>query len=258
MRAFFRFGLLVMGLVGSPLVLGCAAPDAEEDGESSATAMAKGSFDRNDVLSDAALRDTKAMTAADVQKFLEATPFKTRSGLADYQESGKTAAQHIHEAAMRHGINPLALLVRVQMEWALVSKTNPSKDNLERAFGRTLECACGDTRACAEDSSSTFARQADRAAKGLRDSFEFAKSPAIATAKQACQFKRGVNRQTEDRLSVRPRNAASAAVYTYTPYVGKLGGGDSRAGGASLHAAIWERFASFINYAPLTETTERP
>jgi hypothetical protein len=89
-----------------------AAPemDIESSDESIST-----SFIADELLSDQELTDEGALDEEAIQRFLERTPYGTRSRLADLERGGKRAARMIVEASRRHHISPLAVLVRAQI-----------------------------------------------------------------------------------------------------------------------------------------------
>jgi MYXO-CTERM domain-containing protein len=246
--------LSLLGLSGGALVLGvlaaCAVPppEATQGSSSSVTAAA---FDRNAVIDDISMRDSAAMTAADLQTFLEKTPWGTASVLATYTESGKTAATIMVDTAKKYGINPIEMVVRVQMEQGLVSKKTAPAATLAKAFG----CGCADGAACVA-SYSGFSAQADCAAGTMSRSM----TRALTTAGTVSGWSRGKAKDTLDGLTIVPKNAATAALYTYTPWVGEAGGGKAGVGGVSLHAQVWNRFATALSYgawaAPATGTAD--
>jgi MYXO-CTERM domain-containing protein len=241
-----RKSLGLLGLTGGALVLGllstvmvaCAAPAPEASGDTSSSVTQR-PFDRNAVIDDKSMRDSAALTAADVQKFLEKTPWGTKSALAKYSENGKTAAEIMVEAAQSHGINPLEMLVRVQMEQGLVSKTTATASTISLAFG----CGCPHSPVC-NDSYRGFANQAACAAGTMRRSMD----KALTSTGTVSGWARNKVKATEDGVTVLPKNAATAALYTYTPYVGEAGGGKTGVGGVSLHAQVWDRFAESVSY----------
>ncbi|CAN5925146.1 hypothetical protein BH11MYX4_BH11MYX4_31250 [soil metagenome] len=237
-----RNSLRLFGFVGGALVLGvlaaCAAPEPA-DSKGTSSAVSRRTFDRNDVLDDKSMRDPEAMTVGDVQKFLEKTPWGTKSGLASYKENGKSAAQIMVETATAHGINPIEMLVRVQMEQGLISKTTAPAASVAIAFG----CGCPHSAVCS-DKYRGFANQADCAAGTLRRSMD----RALTSTGTVSGWARSKSKETEDGLTIVPVNAVTAALYTYTPYVGEAGGGKAGVGGASLHAQVWDRFAEFVSY----------
>lgn len=230
------------GLSGGALVLGilsaCAAPSVEATQGSSSSVTAR-AFDRNAVIDDISMRDTKTTTAADLQTFLEKTPWGTASALATYTEGGKTAAEIMVETATTYGINPIEMVVRVQMEQGLVSKKTATAATFAKAFG----CGCADGAACTAKYSG-FAAQADCAAGTMSRSM----TRALTTTGTVSGWSRGKSKTTLDGLTIVPKNAATAALYTYTPWVGEAGGGKTGVGGVSLHAQVWDRFATAMSY----------
>jgi hypothetical protein len=237
-----RSSLGLLGLSGTALLLGtlgaCAAP-VDEPARGTTSSVSERSFDRNAVIDDRSMLDAEAMTVADVQKFLDKTPWGTRSALATYTENGKSAATIMVEAAATYGINPIEMLVRVQMEQGLISKTTATASAITIAFG----CACPHSSICS-DKYRGFANQADCAAGTLSRSM----ARALTTKGTASGWARNRSKATEDGLTIVPKNAATAALYTYTPWVGEAGGGREGIGGASLHAAVWDRFAESVSY----------
>ena len=208
----------------------CAAPPLDDTGASTRSGVTEAAFNRNDLLEDTALLDPNAFDEADVQKLFEKTPWNTRSVLASYEDGGKRASKILVDAARAHGINPLALVVRLQMEQSLVYKTTAPDATLQVAFG----CGCPHSPVCS-DAYMGFANQAECAAGTLRRSMDAA-STSTGTASG---WKIGVGKTTEDDLVVTPKNAATTALYTYTPWVGEAGGGKAGVGGASLHKQVW-------------------
>jgi uncharacterized protein (TIGR03382 family) len=238
-----RKSLALLGISGGALVLGilaaCAQPVQDTSAKGSVSAVIQRPFDRNNVLDDKSMLDANAMTVADVQKFLDKTPWGTKSALASYTEGGKTAATIMVETAKAHGINPLEMLVRVQMEQGLLSKTTAPTTTIAIAFG----CGCPHSPVCS-DAYRGFANQAECAAGTLRRSMD----RAVTSTGTVSGWARNKSKDTEDGLTIIPKNAVTAALYTYTPYVGEAGGGKAGIGGVSLHAQVWNRFAEAANY----------
>jgi len=237
-----RHALRRLGVAGGALAVGivaaCSAGPPESE-KAASSAVSHRAFDRNDVLDDKSMRDSRAMTVGDVQKFLEKTPWGTRSGLASFKENGKSAAQIMVEAAIAQGINPIEMLVRVQMEEGLVSETTAPAATVKIAFG----CGCPSSPVCSEKYMG-FANQADCAAGTLRRSMD----KAVTTQGTVSGWARSKAKETVDGVTIVPANAVTAALYTYTPYVGEAGGGQPGVGGVSLHAQVWDRFAEFLSY----------
>jgi hypothetical protein len=228
----------VAGMVVATTLAACmAAPDEDVGGGSSRVSQAE--FNKNNVLTDTALRDKDALSVDDIQAFLEKTPWNKESVLATYTENEKSAAQIIHDAANEHGINPIELLVRVQMEQGLISKTTASDESISIAFG----CGCPHSPVCSSKYEG-FANQADCAAGTLSRSMD----RALTSEGTVSGWKKGEEKATQDDIEVTPSNAATAALYTYTPWVGEAGGGKKGVGGASLHYQVWGRFADALDY----------
>ncbi len=237
----------VAGMVVAATLAACSAPTDEAVGGDRAS-VRQAEFDKNAVLTDAVLRDTKSLSAADIQAFLEETPWGQTSVLATYEEDGKSAAEIMHDAATKHGINPLELLVRVQMEQGLINKATASEESISIAFG----CGCPHSPVCSSKYEG-FANQAECAAGTLSRSMD----RALTSNGTASGWRTGEEKLTQDKIEVVPANAATAALYTYTPWVGEAGGGRKGVGGASLHYQVWERFADAIGYG-VADNNDRP
>ncbi|MBK6517694.1 MAG: hypothetical protein IPG04_27145 [Polyangiaceae bacterium] len=235
-------GLLLITLCSAPA---CApggldpSPDGEEEEEvsdASEDELSEPGFDRNRVLSDAAFVDWQAMTEAEIQAFLDETPYGNRSALASYTSGGMSAARAIRVASESYRINPLVILTRLQMEQSLIGKTSASKKALDFAFG----CGCPDNGSCSETWRG-FHKQADCMASHMRSYLDDLEGGGSTIA----GWKVGKAKKTLDPQWVTPKNMATAALYTYTPWVGSSGFGNLG------HFQIWKRFAGHIGYAPI-------
>lgn len=164
-------------------------------------------FDKNQVISDAVFT-TPAVDADAIQQFLEHSPYGNRSWLADYQVGGVPFSQRVVEIAEAHGIDPAMLVVRLQVESSVVSKTaTPSTSTLNHAAG----CGCPDGGGC----SSTyrgFEAQLDCAAATYEKWFD-------ASEAGTGQWRVGHTTKSLDGVSVTPRDNATASLYQYTPWV---------------------------------------
>lgn len=204
--------------------------DASED------ELSEPGFDRNRVLSDAAFVDWQAMSEAEIQAFLDETPYGNRSALAGYTSGGMTAARAIRVASETYRINPLVILTRLQMEQSLIGKSTATKKALDFAFG----CGCPDNGSCSETWRG-FHKQADCMASHMRSYLDDLEGGGSTIA----GWKIDKAKKTLDKYWVTPKNAATAALYTYTPWVGTSGFGNLG------HFQIWRRFAGHIGYAPI-------
>ncbi len=190
---------------------------------------ADATFSRHDVVSDAVFTDATSMTVAEVQAFLEASPYDNTSWLATYTSGSRTAAQMIVEAATNHDISPLMLLSRMQVEATLVSKAaRPSTSRINAALG----CGCHDGRACYSGYSG-LAAQLECGADTLRKWYD-------ASIEGDGIFNRGVAKRTLDPLTVTPTNHATASLYAYTPWVLVGRGGNW---------LVWNVTRKYVNHA---------
>ena len=230
----FLLRLLGLSLLASGVA--CTALTTDDNGDQSADAL-EAVFDKNNVITDAELTAVDAMSVARVQAFLEKTPYGTRSALAGHQEGGKTAAQILHESAVKFRINPLVLLARVQLEQGLIAKTAASAYTLDIAFG----CGCPDSPVCGPKYLG-FTNQATCAANSLRKNLDRQKDGGSTLS----GWKVDQAKKTQDAIEIVPKNAATAALYTYTPWVGESGGGKAGVGGTSLYFRVLKRFADAL------------
>lgn len=198
-----------------------------------------GTFDSHRVLEDEELEDWKALTAAEIQYFLANNPYGGRSVLADYSEGGVSAAVMLQAAAEAHGINPLVMWVRLQLEQSLVAKTSAPLSTLRWAMG----CGCPDGSAC-NPSYRGFGKQIQCMASSLR-----AYLGDMDTSNSSISgWGVGVDKLTLDGYTVRPSNAATAALYSYAPW----------REAAKKHWSIWVHYARYARYKPPSAPSTAP
>ncbi len=229
----FPRSVTVSRILGLSLLLTGVACTAlsEDDGSGSQDDALEAQFNKNNVVSDAEFQSS-TMTVAEVQRFLDKTPYGTKSALATYTENGSTAAQILHEQSLKYRISPLAMLARIQTEQGLISKTSAGKSVTDIAFG----CGCPDSASCGPKYYG-LENQAACAAGSLRRSID-----RQTTGTTISGWKRGTAKKTLDQVDIVPENAATAALYTYTPWVGESGGGKTGVGGTSLYFKVLKRF----------------
>jgi hypothetical protein len=203
--------LLVVALLGA-----CVAdsePDEHEEASDFDPAPSDGkadgvaaTFNQNNIVDDALF--TGDMDVASVQAFLENTPYDNRSWLASYTINGVPASQAIVSAARAQHIHPLMLLVRMQVEASLVSKTTmPSQSRINAALG----CGCPDGGGCSA-SYRGLAAQLTCGAETLRKWYD-------GSEDRSGQWKKGEARRSLDPRTITPANHATASLYAYTPWV---------------------------------------
>lgn len=230
-----RTWLLVVALLGACVADGDSnePPDHEEQsdfdpapGDGKADGVTA-TFDQNNVVDDALF--TGDMDVADVQAFLENSPYHNRSWLASYTIDGVPASQKIVEAARAEGIHPLMLLVRMQVEASLISKTAaPSQSRINAALG----CGCPDGGGCSA-SYRGLSAQLTCGAVTLRKWFD-------GSTDGTGQWKKGQARKTLDPRTVTPANNATASLYAYTPWVLVGRGGNW---------LVWNVTKKYVRYA---------
>ncbi|HEU4536886.1 MAG TPA: hypothetical protein VFS00_22340 [Polyangiaceae bacterium] len=172
----------------------------------------------------------EGVTADRVQGFLA----DEGSALAGYAEEGASAAQLIVDAARAEGVSPVYLLARIQTESGLVR--SGSLERLRSATG----CGCPDGERC-DPAFANFGPQVRCAARLVRSYFD----DLDARGQTVTGWAVGVTKQTADGCPVAPANRATAALYTYTPWVGAYakGCGSKDVGGASLVGVIYRQYA---------------
>lgn len=174
-------------------------------------------FDADLLMDDTAFADPLVMTQQQVQAFFEHTPYGLRSFFADYRHGGRSVAALVMAAAQTHRISPMVLLVKLQVEMGLLSKTTtPSQFKLDRAMG----CGCLSNSDC--DSYLGLGEQFDCSARVLRSYLDDLDSSGQTVA----GWKVGVRKKVLDGVWVAPRNRATAALYTYTPWALRNRGGN--------------------------------
>ena len=190
-------------------------------------------FDPNLTVDDFAFEDPGFLTKAEIQSFLEYSPYGRRSRLADLVlPDGRRLSSHLADAAQEYRISPLVLLVRMQVEQSLVSYQGAlSESRLAKAMG----CGCPDHAACASAYAGVES-QIVCAAQLLRDYLD----DLDAGGSTVTGWSVGVTKFTEDDIGVTPANRATAALYTYTPWTLQYSGGNW------LH---WNVYQKFIRHA---------
>ena len=222
-------------LVSALWVVGCGPSDEapvvdELTGQVLEAATTK--YDMNRLLEDTDITGGQTITPAQVQSFLQ----QKGSYLATYKDpawSNKTAATLIVERSKAYTISPLYMLARIQTESSLI--TSGTSTNLAKATG----CGCPDSGGCTI-SYAGFGNQIECSAKKLRGYL----TDLDAGRPTVSGWKVGVTKSSSDPCSVKPTTKATAALYTYTPWVGAYATqcGRTDVGGSSLVAVKYNQF----------------
>jgi CHAP domain len=188
-----------------------------------------GSINPDNPMTDADMTGGQEITVAKMQSFLESE----RSALADFVDpsSHKTAAEIIVNESHAHGLSPVYMLARLQSEEGLVESSRGwDKGELDVRLDSATGCACPST--------------CDKSLSGFRTQIECAASNTATYMKDAehggetvSGWRVGHEKTTLDHCTVRPVNAATAALYTYTPYEGYEDSNRYCAGAKELTAA---------------------
>jgi len=183
-------------------------------------------FDPNYILSDEELQDGNAMDLNQIQAFLERgylAEFKTE----DHDGRTRYAADIIWRAAQQHNINPKFILVLLQKEQSLIEDNDPTQKQLDWAAGYGIcdYCSMNDP---ALDRWKGFGKQVNSASLQFIEGYL---GDIDQYGKTAGRYGPGVT-VTIDGESVTPMNAATAAMYAYTPHLH----------GNEIFVAIWNRW----------------
>ncbi len=199
------------------LALTCSVSCAEEvrdtllkEQDFAAVEKSTARFDRNDLIDIATFTDVEAIDAVQVQRFVARTPYGLPSFLETYQSNGTRAADAIVRVARTYRINPLVLLVFLQIEGGLIGERNYPlpPERVEYVF----RCGCLAASKCLPELAG-IDRQLECMGRQLRGALE-----AIA-ASGATAGGWGPDRTstTLDGLKVTPKNESTAAIYERIP-----------------------------------------
>ena len=227
MRTLLRLLVVAAVLAGSLL-----APTSGSTPANPARAADLQFFDPGNIISDAVFFDAMSMDGYGIQAFLNAKGASCVAGempcLKDYRENtanraadslcagyrgaaAEPAAVIIHKVALSCGISPRVLLVLLQKEQSLVSRTKPTNYAYTKATG----FGCPDTAGC------------DPAFAGIVSQVYFAARQFQRYRVEAYRysFKAGVHNDIQwhpnagcGKSSVLIANQATAGLYNYTPY----------------------------------------
>ena len=155
-------------------------------------------FDPNTIVSDATYLDSDALSVDGIQAFLEAQPGKldTYTG-RDHNGVTKRASDMIAEAALAYGVNPKVILVTLQKEQSLISRSELTQYALDWAMG----CGKMDSRTLPE-----YAGFGNQIWSGAR-----------VLVKNRTGWRAGMSLSIDGK-AVSPSNASTLSLYRYTPH----------------------------------------
>jgi uncharacterized protein with LGFP repeats len=211
-----------------------AAPSASAQGR--AYALSGSSFDAGYIIDDANFYQRSAMTQAQIQAFLSSKVTCANSnclpnlyaktearandrniclGYTPDSDAKETAATIIYKVQQSCGISARVLLVTLQKEQGLITKSAPTTGQLNAAMGYL----CPDTAPCSGQAAG-FVRQIYGAAWQMRR-YSF---PDLWGTYHVGTYSIAYSTSSScGRKSVKIRNNATAALYNYTPYTPNAG-----------------------------------
>lgn len=199
-------------------------------------AKSRAKFDRNNVLDVATLTDVEARDAAQIQRFFARTPYERGSFLETYQSNGTRASDAVLRVARTYRINPIVLMVFLQVEGGLVGERNYPlpPERVEYVF----RCGCLAAGNCLP-AIAGLDRQLECIARGLRASLDQIASNGATDGGWGTDK----TSTTLDGLKVTPANAATAALYERLPAVNL-----DDDGGIWIFWNVWTLYASNMEY----------
>jgi hypothetical protein len=222
-----RSGTIALVLL---LCCSCAGDAPPEEDMTEVIAFTPGGVDRNRLIEDSDLIGDQGVTVSQIQKLLQ----NHGSALATYSEGGRTAAQWIVQESVAKGISPVYMVARIETESSLIRSGTLNK--IRQATG----CGCPDGVTGCDPNFAAFGLQVRCAAELIR------RYITDLDAKNSTVTGWGVGRgkSTSDPCWVVPQNRATAALYTYTPWVGAYAAvcGTPIWGGSSLVAVLLKYF----------------
>ncbi|MBU1148574.1 hypothetical protein KKI23_00620, partial [Patescibacteria group bacterium] len=196
------------------------------------------SFNKNNLLSNSELMDWRSMSVSRVDSFLHRLGgYLASVSAVDQTGASKSAAQIIIEAGEKYQLNPKFFLTMIEKESGLVQSRKSDPFGLVDV---ALGFACPDGASCSLEHRG-FAHQVDAAGDKVRNGYLQDLEEKNSTISG---WGVGVTKTTVDGIEVTPENEATAALYTYNPWVGAYGGGDQRWGANSLFVKIWQEWFS--------------
>ena len=207
------------------------SPAAQRQATLPATPLGAATFDPNDVITDVNFTAVDSLSQSAVQSFLAAqTGILSSYQAPDFNGVTRSAAAIIQQAAVAWQVSPKVILVTLQKEQGLLDATSPSAAALAWAMG------CGVPDAGSPNTTyEGFGNQVWYGAESLHDD-----GPG---------FFAGIVKVCGDG-TVEPADAASFALYTYTPWIGINGGGNKL-----FWTLYWQYFGDPLAVDALPPTT---
>ncbi|MDD3147993.1 MAG: LysM peptidoglycan-binding domain-containing protein, partial [Candidatus Riflebacteria bacterium] len=158
------------------------------------------SFQKDYLVSDRALTDSKSMTVAQIQKFLE-----SKNSVLAKPYNGSTPAKMIYDACQKYGISPKVMLTRLQCEQGLISKQTATQKQLDWAVG----VGCYDSGNWNQNFKG-FDKQIEYCAHTYRRHYDDARARLERGEKITMNI---------DGQQISVKNAATYSFYKYCPHI---------------------------------------
>lgn len=184
-------------------------------------------FNPSYVISDSEMLDADSMNEEQIQAFLDAYGTLGERSFTDVDDERKEAAEIIHDAAQRNGINPRVILVMLQKEQSLIDDEDPTSDQLDWAMGYGICDACNYNTDSAQRFRG-FAKQVNSATLQIVDGYM---ADLAQRGRTVMGYGPGLVAEIDGAL-VAFANDATAALYTYTPHTH----------GNSNFARLWQKW----------------
>jgi hypothetical protein len=170
-------------------------------------------FDPNYIISDDEITDDSAMNLEQIEAFLSHSFLGTYE-TEDSEGRIRSAAEIIYRAARNNNLNPQFLLVLLQKEQSLITDQDPTQKQLDWATGYAVcdDCSMSDPTLARWRG---FGKQVNSAALQFIEGYM---ADIDAYGKTSGKYGPGIT-VTIDGTLVTPENAATAALYAYTPHL---------------------------------------
>ncbi|MDP3995003.1 MAG: hypothetical protein Q8P78_00070, partial [bacterium] len=179
-------------------------------------------YDGNDILTDAELFDSNALSRTAIQTFLESKNSVLAATTDMVGGVPKLVSEIVYEVGKQYGISQKFLLAKLQQEQGLFDKASATQKQLDWATGY-----------------SCFSNRCNEKYRGIHKQLDAAADTQRIYAERT-YFDYAVGRETKtsDGYLVTPENQATANLYIYTPYHGSLTG----IGGNFFFSRIWNQY----------------
>jgi hypothetical protein len=228
-------GVVALALVAA--VVTACAKEATEDTvlQRDDLVAVGGGFDKNQIIDKDSFEDSRGIDEVALQKFLSKTIYQRPTFLETYQSNGIRAIDAIQRSASQHRLNPLLFLVRAQIDQGLVGEQfyPLPPERVEYVF------RCGCYSGTCNAAYAGFDRQVDCLARQFRQYLDEIEANGTTSGGW------GPDKEmtTLDGERVKPTDAATAALYQFSPVVGVGKRGNW------LFWNLWFKYAKAMEYA---------